>query len=151
MMTINKSKEFLKTLLNDSTNKKEIRVYKKFLLILNGLERRNLSINQKELIEQELTSLKLEQKSQNRKKYIQKKSTNFVKFLESEFSFVLKGHYANYGLTLGMVLGVAIGSSILSDSGGATTGMCLGMFIGYILGRYKDEEAVKKNKVLIVD
>ena len=150
-MTINKSKEFLKNLLNNSTKKNEIRIYKKFILVLNGLENRNLSTSQKDLIEQELTALNLKQQTKSRKKHIRKKSNEFVKFLESEFSFVLKDHYANYGLSIGMVFGVAIGTAIFRDSGGITTGMCLGMLIGYIVGQYMDKEASKNNKVLIVD
>jgi hypothetical protein len=151
MMTINQSKEFLKNLLNNSTKKNEIRIYKKFVLVLNGLENRCLSADQKDLIEQELTTLNLKQQTKSRKKYIRKKSNEFVKFLESEFSFVLKGHYANYGLSIGMVFGVAIETAIFRDVGGSTTGICLGMLIGYIVGQYMDKEAAKNNKVLIVD
>jgi hypothetical protein len=151
MMTINQSKEFLKNLLNNSTKKNEIRIYKKFVLVLNGLENRRLSADQKDLIEQELTTLNLKQQTKSRKKYIRKKSNEFVKFLESEFSFVLKGHYANYGLSIGMVFGVAIETAIFRDGGGSTTGICLGMLIGYIVGQYMDKEAAKNNKVLIVD
>jgi len=74
----------------------------------------------------------------------------FVKYLDTAFSFILKDHFANYGLSIGMVFGIAVGTALFRDSGGSTTGMCLGMFIGYIIGLYLDNEAAKNDKVLII-
>jgi len=54
-MTINKAKDYLNTLLNTSTKKREIRIYQKFVLVLAGLENRSLSAEQINLIEQKLT------------------------------------------------------------------------------------------------
>jgi hypothetical protein len=149
-MTINTAREFLNTLLDNSTERRERRVYQKFIGILIGLENRSLSTDQINLIETELTSLDLKKQTNNRKKYIRKKSNVFVNYLKSDFSIVLKGHYANYGLSLGMVFGVAIGISVFKDNGGSTTGMCIGMFIGYLIGKYMDKEAEKENQVLII-
>lgn len=149
-MTINKAKDYLNTLLNTSTTKSEIRVYQKFVLVLTGLENRNLSNGQINLIEQKLTALELNQQTKNRKRYIGKKLNTFVTYLDTAFSFILKDHFANYGLSIGMVFGVAIGTAIFRDSGGSTTGMCIGMFIGYIIGLYLDNEAAKNDKVLII-
>lgn len=149
-MTIKRAKHFLNNLLNNSTAKREIKIYQKFIGVLAGLEKRDLSTQQKELIEQELTRLDLEQAVKNRKRYIRKKSNEFLQFLESEFSFVLKGHYESYGLGLGMVFGLAIGTAIFRDSGGSTTGMCIGMFIGYLIGQHMDKKAAKQNQVLII-
>lgn len=149
-MTINKAKDYLNTLLNTSTKKSEIRVYQKFVLVLTGLENRNLSNGQINLIEQKLTALELNQQTKNRKRYIGKKLNTFVNYLDTAFSFILKDHFANYGLSIGMVFGVAIGTAIFRDSGGSTTGMCIGMFAGYIIGLYLDNEAAKNGKVLII-
>jgi hypothetical protein len=151
MMTINKAKDFLNNILNNSTGKSEIKIYQKFIGVLTGLENRKLSTYQKELIEKELTTLDLNQPTKNRKKYIRQKSNEFVKYLKSEFSIVLKGHYANYGLSMGMLFGVAIGTVIFRDSGGTSTGICIGMFIGYIIGQHMDKEATKQNQVLIIE
>jgi len=150
MMKIKKAKEFLSNLLKNSTEKREIKVYQKFIGIITSIENRELSTNQIDLIEQELSILDLNQPTKNRKKYIRKKSNEFVKFLETEFSFVLKGHYTNYGLSIGMVFGIAIGTGVFRDSGGSTTGMCFGMLIGYIVGQYLDNEAAINNRVLTI-
>ena len=150
-MTINTAKDFLNSLSNNSTKKSEVKIYQKFVSVLTGLENRDLSTDQKELIEQELTNLDLKQETKNRKKYIRKKLNQFVKYLDTTFSYILKGHYANFGMSMGMVFGLAIGTAIFRDSGGSTTGMCLGMLIGYSVGQYMDKEAIKNNKVLIVD
>ena len=69
-MTINKAKDFLNNLVSNSTKKGEIKIYQKFVLVLKGLDNRNLSTDQKDLIEQKLTTLDLKQQTPNRKKYI---------------------------------------------------------------------------------
>ncbi|MFK7901029.1 MAG: hypothetical protein AB8B61_09770 [Cyclobacteriaceae bacterium] len=149
-MTINKAKDFLESLLNNSTTKRETRIYQKFILVLTGLENRDLPRNQVDLIEQELAILDLKQQTKNRKKYIRQRLNEFLKYIDTAFSFVLKGHYANYGLSLGMVFGLALGTAVFRDSGSSTTGMCIGMFIEYIIGQYMDTEAAKNNRVLII-
>jgi hypothetical protein len=148
-MTIKEAKDYLNGLLTGSVRKREIKTYQKFIGVLTGLENRSLSSYQIDLIEQELKTLDLQQPTKNRKQYINKKSNEFVKYLESEFSIVLKGHFANYGLGIGMVFGLAIGTAIFRDGGSSTTGMCIGMFIGYIIGQHMDKEAAKKDQVLI--
>ena len=150
-MTITTAKDFLNNLLDSSTKKSERKIYQKFIGILQGLENRNLSAYQLDLVEKELTSFDLNKSTKNRRRHIRKKTNEFIKFLESEFSIVLKDHYANYGLSIGMVFGVAIGASIFRDSGQSATGICIGMFVGYIVGQYMDKEANKQNRVLIID
>ncbi|WP_221932549.1 hypothetical protein [Carboxylicivirga sp. M1479] len=149
-MAINETKDYLNRLQENSTEKRDIKVYQKFIRILTSIESRGLPTHQIDLIEKELSSLDLNQQTKNRKKYIKKKLNEFLKFLDSEFSFVLKGHYANYCLSIGIVLGVAIGTSVFRDSGGSTTGMCFGMLIGYFIGLYLDNEAAKNNRVLTI-
>jgi hypothetical protein len=149
-MTINTAIEYLNTLQKNTADKGEIKVYQKFTSILIGLENRDFSKYQISLIETELKTLDLEKQTKNRKRYIKKKSNEFVNFLKSEFSIVMKSHYANLGLSMGMVFGVAIGVSVFKDSGSSTTGMCFGMFIGYLIGQYMDKEAEKENQVLII-
>lgn len=147
-MTIKESKEFLKNQLDESTKRREIKIYNKFIGILLSLENREFSTHQTEMIEKELTLLNLKQPTKNRKKYIRKKLSEFVQYLESEYSLILEGHYANLGMVLGLVFGVAVGLSIFRDSGGSSTGMCFGMLMGILIGRYMDKKAAKQNQVL---
>ena len=147
-MTIKESKEFLKNLLDQSTKSREIKIYNKFIGILMSIEKREFSTYQIVLIEKELSILNLKQPTKNRKKYIGKKLSAFVQYLESEHSILLEGHYADLGLKMGLVFGMALGTFIFRDSGAGATGMCFGMLIGNIIGRYMDKEAAKQNQVL---
>ncbi len=147
-MTINKAKDLLESLQNNTFDKGEIKVYQKFIGILNSIENRNLSTSEKDLIEKKLTTLDLANDTRNRKKYIRKKSNEFLQYLESEFSIVLKDHYTNYGVSIGMVFGMTIGTSIFKGSDGIAIGMCLGMCLGYIIGQQMDKNAAKQNQVL---
>ena len=147
-MTIKETREFLKNLINESSEKRELKIYNKFFSILLSIEERELSTYQIELIEKELNVLNLQKPSKNRKKYINKKLNEFVQYLESEYSIILEGHYTGLGLKMGLVFGMALGVFIFKDSGGSSTGMCIGIFIGYILGKYMDKEAAKQNQVL---
>ena len=110
MMTIEKAKFFLKSLLQQGAKNSEIKIYQKFLDVLISLENRDLTTSQKNSIEEELTNLDLKQPHKNRKRYLRKKRNAFLHYLKSAFSLVLKEHYANYGMSLGMALGVAIGT-----------------------------------------
>jgi hypothetical protein len=147
-MTIKETREFLKNLINESSERREIKIYNKFIGILMSIEKREFSTYQIELIEKELTMLNLKQPTKNRKKYIRKKLSEFVQYLESEYSIILEGHYTDLGLKMGLVFGMALGVFIFKDSGGSSTGMCFGIFIGYIIGKYMDKEAAKQNQVL---
>ncbi|MGK0378270.1 MAG: hypothetical protein ACJA1Z_002084 [Patiriisocius sp.] len=147
-MTIIEAREFFKILVRESSSRREIKIYNKFIGVLNGLENREFSSHQIEMIEKELTLLNLEQATKNRKKYLRKKLNEFIKYLESEHSLILENHYASLGMVLGLTFGVAIGLSIFRDSGGSSTGMCFGMLIGIVIGRYMDKQAAENNKVL---
>ncbi|NQX96498.1 MAG: hypothetical protein HRT73_01285 [Flavobacteriales bacterium] len=147
-MTIKETRGFLKNLINESTKSREIKIYNKFIGVLTGIENRDFSTYQIELIEKELTILNLKQPTKNRKKYIRKKLSEFVEYLESEYSIILEGHYTDLGLKMGLIFGMALGAAIFRDGGGSSTGMCFGIFIGYIIGKYMDKEAAKQNQVL---
>lgn len=147
-MTIKQAKEFLNNVINESSERKEIKIYNKFVNVLMSIEDREFSTRQIEMIEKELTILHLNQSTRNRKKYIRKKLSLFVQYLESEYSLILEGHYAELGMKIGLVFGMALGTAIFRDSGGSSTGMCFGIFIGFIIGKYMDKEAAKQNQVL---
>jgi hypothetical protein len=150
MMTIEKAKYFLKSLLQQGAKNSEIKMYQKFLDILISLENRDLTASQKNSIEEELTNLDLKQPHKNRKSYLRKKLNAFLHYLKSAFSLVLKEHYTNYWMSLGTAFGVAIGSVVFKERGGIAIGLCAGMFVGYCVGQHLDKEAVKQNLVLII-
>lgn len=84
-MTIDTAKDYLNSLLINSKTKSEIKIYEKFINVLTGLEKRELSANQLGSIEKKLTSLNLGHQTNNRKRHIRKKSNEFLKYLEKEF------------------------------------------------------------------
>jgi len=147
-MTIKETKAFLKTLINESTKSSEIKVYKKFIDVLTSIENRGFSTYQIEMIEKELTILQLKEPTKNKRKYIKKKLSQFVKYLESEYSLILEGHYATLGMSYGLVFGMVIGTTVFRESGSSSTGMCFGLLIGFFIGKYMDKEAAKQNQVL---
>lgn len=147
-MAIKDAREFLKTLVLKSSQRREIKIYNKFIGVLYAVENRKLSSHQLEMIEKELATLNLERPTTNRKRHIRKKLALFVKHLESEHSLILEGHYASLGMVIGLLFGAALGLSIFRDSGGSSTGMCFGMLVGILIGRYMDKKASRNDKVL---
>ena len=150
MRTLKSNKEYLNKLLLETTSKREVKLYEKFIGVLTALEQKELSEDQRDLIEKKLEILALDQETKNRKKIIKKGYSELVSYLQTEFSWILKDYYSNYGLSIGMVLGLALGTSIFRDSGSSATGMCFGMLIGYFIGQNMDKKAAKENKVLSV-
>ena len=150
-MTIKEAREFLKTLINESSQRREIKIYNKFIGILTGIENRDFSAHQIEMIEKELTILNLKQPTKNRKKHIRKKLSQFIKYLESDYSIILEGHYENLGMVLGMCFGLAFGTVFNQEGTGNVIGMCFGMLIGLLIGRFMDKEALKNNQVLQIN
>lgn len=150
MKTIKSNKAYLNKLLLESTSKRDVKLYEKFIGVLTALEQKECSEDQRDLIEKKLEILDLDQETKHRKKIIKKGYSEFVGYLQTEFSWILKDYYANYGLSIGMVFGLALGTSIFRDSGSSATGMCFGMLIGYFIGQNMDKKAAKENKVLSV-
>ena len=99
-------------------------------------------------IETFLSQLELTILPKYKRIYFRRKLRKFKEYLIEEFSLITKGHYATLGIGLGMTFGVAIGASVFGEASGVSTGMMFGMFLGFIIGRYKDLEAEKENRVL---
>jgi hypothetical protein len=146
-MNIIEASAFFKGLLNETYNKREIKVYKNFMAILLNLKNRNLTEEQLLLVEDKIRTLNLKSNPENRKRYFSKKLNEFKKYLKDEFSLISEGYYKAIGIGIGMSFGVAIGSSF-GGSNGVAFGISIGMLIGLIIGRNKDAEAEKENRVL---
>lgn len=150
-MNINEATDFLKSLLNETNKKSEIKVYTDFLDVLSALRNRNLKEEELQSIENQLKDLKLKEYSTRKKKHISQKLSVFKTFLKKEFSFITKGYYSTLGITLGPGLGMLVGIIFLSSlerSMGMIYGMIGGFILGQIIGNSLDADAEKENQVL---
>ena len=154
-MSINETFEFFKEIKTGMSSKGEIKIYAKFIGILEGLKNKDLTIEQIRQIEEQLDHLQLTSFPENKKKYFKKKYAEFTNYLKDEFSLVTEGYYMAIGISLGISfgtgLGIIFGTSFGGGEGvgiGISIGAGIGMTIGMILGKTKDAEAGKNGKVL---
>lgn len=131
----------------------EHQIYDKFIDIIKDLIQREFSSAQLDGIVTELKTLNFEIEAKNRKKYFKQNLAAFQKFLKSQHSLVVKGHYLGIGIGLGIVLG-SIFSILFQSSFGAYAliiGVIGGMALGGFLGSLKDTEAKKQGRVLKIE
>jgi hypothetical protein len=154
-MTINDIFEILNTLSSQTDKKSEMKIYSCFIDTLTALKNKDLTDNQLQLIEEKLTALDLKATTENRKKYINKKHSEFKGFLKNSFSFITEKYYTEvwmiYGMIFGTGLGISIGTAInpvIGTSIGLSIGTGIGMVLGMALGATKDAEAKKQGRVL---
>ena len=150
-MTLQEANNFFENLKTATTKKSEIKVYEKFLHILNRLEIREFSKDEIQSIETELDNLNLKSNPENKKKYYNKALSDFKKYLKDTYSLTPKGYYTNLYGALGLSFGVLFGVAILSNlerSLGISLGLIGGMVVGSIMGRNKDAQAKAAGKML---
>ncbi len=143
-MTLQEVNHLLERLVSETTKKSEIKVYEKFLHVLNELRTREFSEDEIQSIETELESLNLKSDPENRKNYFNKALKQFKKFLRDTFSFTSKGYYSNLGIALGSSFGVLFGVMFLlgfERSLGISYGISIGLLIGIFVGQYMDSRA----------
>lgn len=155
MMDIIKASEFLNTLRAQTDKKRERKVYNCFIRTLTSLEKRDLTENQLQLIEENLASLTLKTPTENKKKYYKQRLAEFKAFLKKEFSFTTEKHYTELGMIYGMIFGTSIGLSIgvafdpvFGTSIGLSVGTGIGMVFGMMYGARKDAEAKRLGRVI---
>lgn len=85
---------------NNTVNKTESEIYKKFITILLDLQQRDFTSNQKKDLETKLLSLNLKNNLNATKKDLKKKLTSFEFFLTNEFSIISENHYVSTGMAL---------------------------------------------------
>lgn len=132
---------------NDSVEKSEIKVYDKYIGILSDLKNRDLTQNQIQSIESELETLNLNAESDNRKKYLKQKLSEFQKFLKDKFDLVSDGFYAGTGIVLGSIFSMLYLSVLGTYS--LLTRIIRGLILGAVLGGIRDLEAYKQGRILI--
>lgn len=150
-MTIQEAYNFVERLRNDSGNKSEIKMYKKFLHILTELKSKEFSKDETQSLETELDGLDLVSRSGNRKKYVKRALSKFENYLKDTFSLISKGYYTNMGIGLGATFGLLFGIVVLSGferSLGMSLGLSFGMLIGLVIGRSMDAKAISEGRVL---
>ena len=155
-MNINKASELLNNLLSQAIKKSEKKVYNCFIRTLSSLEKRDLSENQSQLIQEKLSALDSEAIPENKKKYYSQKLADFVAFLKEEFSFTAENHYKELGMIYGMIFGSGLGLTIgvtidpvMGTSIGLSMGTGIGMVFGMLYGAQKDAEAKKQGTMLL--
>jgi len=154
-MNINQTLDLFKKLLADTTQKREIGIYKRFIGLLSGLRKMELTNEQQQQVEEYINGLQLDTNTGRKHSYFTEKYTLFMHFLKTEFSFVTEGYYTAIGLSIGLSLGVGLGVSFGSIGGGIGTsfgmsmGAGIGMVLGMLVGAFLDAEAKKNGKVLI--
>jgi hypothetical protein len=150
-MTLQEAYNFFESLKTETTKKSEIKVYDRFLHILNELKIREFSKDEIQSIETELESLNLESNPENRKKYFKKALSTFEKYLKDTFSLTSKGYYTKLGSGLGGGFGILFGVVFLSSwerSLGISMGLIFGCTIGMLIGRSMDAKAMSEGRVL---
>ncbi len=142
-MKLQEAYNFFESLKNETSKKYEIKVYEKFLHVLNELKNRTFSKVEIQSIETELDSLNLKSKPENRKKYYKKVLSKFEKYLMDTFSLTSKGYYTSLGIAFGSSFGVIFGVLFFwsfERSLGISYGISIGLLIGIIVGRYMDSQ-----------
>lgn len=140
-----KIEEALKIVIN-IRNKSEInsfiKIHTQFIQILSDLKSRDLTENQKTLIEVELDEIILKIEASKEKKQLNAAVEEFKKFLNEKLSLISEGHYTSYGMVFGMLAGTLVQMYL------GYLSMLAGMIIGLIIGMLLDAEAQKQGRVL---
>ena len=146
-MKLNKALDHFKVLASKADNKRERKVYDKFVGVFSDLNNRELTDEQVLSIEEKMEELNLSVDSDNSKRSFKRKLSSFTKYLQEKLSLVTEGYYTALGITFGVALGLAF-APMLERQMGISMNMGLGMIIGIAIGQYLDNKAVKENRVL---
>ena len=154
-MTIHDFIQFFNDQLDSVDRKSQKRAIKKFIAILNDLDLRGMSSDEKQEIINELITLELGPDFDFQKKGYNRKLSKFTHFLKKRFDLVCQGYYANLGLVFGMIMGNSAGmifGSVIDPSVGIAIGLSMGtgvgMAIGIAIGAFKDKEAQARGLVM---
>jgi len=151
-MTLQDSSQFIKSLITDQSKKSEQKIYEEFIKLLSALEHHDLSGTEVLSIEKQLDALQLTRYPQNKKRFFKRKLHAFKSYLKTHHGLVNKGHYSSIGIAMGMSFGM-ISGLVFGDAFGIDNkliiGMIFGMAFGIIIGKNKDAEAARQNRVLI--
>ena len=123
-MTLQEAHNFIESLKNATSKKNEIKIYDKFLDILNKLKTRDFTKDEIQVIETTLDTYDLKSNQENNIKFFKKALRKFENFLKDTFSLTSKDYYAKLGGGLGMSFGILWNCVFVE----------LGAIYGYIYG-----------------
>jgi len=150
-MTLQDASLYFKNLITTQTKEREQKIYKQFIKLIFALEQHGLSDTEVLRIEQQLDALQLTTSLKNKKRFFNLKLQKFKSYLRNQHGLVNKDHYSNTGLAMGMSFGMLAGlifGESLGFDNGLIVGMVFGMTLGIIIGKNKDAEAARQNRVL---
>ncbi|NDV61651.1 hypothetical protein G0Q06_04230 [Puniceicoccales bacterium CK1056] len=153
-MKINDAYTTLEGLLSHS-DKKSKKIYQQLLGAVNNLKERELSSEERQVVEKLLERLRLDHAENMSVKELKNRSNLFQKEVMKALSLVSEDHYLTLGLGMGVAFGAVLGSYLIvfigAPLGNASTGLGIGigLVIGSIVARYLDIEARKQNRVLV--
>ena len=149
-MTLQEASNFIENSLRKTTQKSEMKIYEKFLYVINALRNRDFSNDEIQSIEAELSRLNLESKILKGKRPLKKTLEEFKDFLKDKYSLISKNYYTNIGVSMGAAFGVTVGvvfGERFEKSLGLALGISLGMLIGAYIGGKKDTKAMNEGRV----
>jgi len=141
-MKIEEALKIVISIKNKSEINSFIKIYTQFIQILSDLKSRDLTENQKTLIEVELDEIILKIEASKEKKKLNTAVEEFKKFLNEKLSLISEGHYTSSGMVFGMLAGTLVQMYL------GYLSMLAGMIIGLIIGMLLDAEAQKQGRVL---
>lgn len=150
-MTLKKALHYFQSILSETSNKSEVKVYEEFIRILTALKEKDLSASEVKAVETELKRLDLDATVVHDKRYYKKALAQFETYLKDTFSFTPKGYYTKIGIAFGLTFGFLFGLVFLSSlewSSGLALGLSIGMAIGLLIGRNLDAKALSSGNMV---
>lgn len=139
---------------NITQNLKSTRLYKQLGELLIVLEKKELTNEIVELINQEIEHLNSISETDKRfMKIVKDTESKIIKFVEKRLKIVPKNYYTKHWLVLGMIvfgppLGVVIGSIIGNVGLFIGIGIPIGLALGIIIGSGMDKKALNEGRQL---
>lgn len=148
-------KDFFEKQKKRANSKSDKNVYLSLSCIVSELKNKGISEQQWKSVENEIETLELTEVASEENKRLKKKRNLLIRFLKNKFSFIPEKYYTSLGMSMGLAIGAGIGM-VFGIILGVPTGMIYGMIFGamvglaagLLLGKIKDNQAEKENRVI---
>ncbi len=137
-------------------SKKLVRRFNKLELLINELNKREISNKFAKTINEEVNKVNtISDSDKLLLKQLRKSQWNILKFIEKELKLVPKNHYQNRWMAIGMSafgipMGVSFGASF-DNMAYIGIGIPIGMVIGMAIGSRMDKKAQEEGRQLDID
>lgn len=142
------------TQLDKTKSESEKKALNRFIVVLKDLNEKDLSVEQVKSIEQQISNLSIQAKVNNKGSYVNKRLSEFERYLQQQFKFRPVNYHRSFGIILGLSFGIAMGFSIGSlFEGLIALIICLifttiiGGVLGHLLGSKKDLAYAKDDRL----